>query len=112
MLSFEPLLDKYLTDSLSETEQKEFNIMLASGQYSNELKNYIDTKAGSITGDDPDLMEASYQALKAKIKAYEVGSGSAPVVSITRKSNLFRVAAAAVIVLLLSVVGYIYFNKS
>jgi transmembrane sensor len=101
--TFRSLLEKYLTDSISESEKAQLFKMLQSSDYESELERIIDNGflEGKISGlADPDRAKVLFDKIMVSHKPF-----------ISRRLR-YTTAAAAVILLLLSVALYTFKKTS
>lgn len=107
---FNGLLQSYLTDTANPEEWESLMQMIKSGEHDDELRQKIDevlTKKDDSLNLNPDRAhELLYKILSAEKHTAKLLPFKKPV------QQLWRVAAAAVIILSLSVGGYFYFNKT
>src|SRR5687768_9758390 len=102
---FMELIQGYIENSLTEQEEEELFAMIQQPEYNNLLEEAVEARLNLPQTAGPSINKDRLEQITQKILGTKQ---PAKIISIRRFS---RVAAAAVIVLMISVGGYFYFNK-
>src|SRR5882672_99699 len=107
---FYGLLESYLNDNASAEEWTELMKMIKSGDYDDTLKQKIDEVLAKRDDSLNLSVDRAHDLLYKILSAEKYTAKLLPLKRPVRK--LWTIAAAAVIVLFLSVGGYFYFKRS
>jgi len=111
------LLKKYLAGELNHAEKGMLSDMLQSPEHQPELESLIDEGFADPAlreAGDPETLELIYQQIGLQKDALNDEKEETPVIELpgTRRKGNFRVAAAAIILLVLGTGGYIWLHRS